>query len=99
MALQGSLDAVEPFQVRGWVRDSQDPQKALTVQIILDNRTIGTVQANLYRPDLQKAGVGTGRCAFIYNVEQKLAPQEMQQVFVRVARADGSFEDLHFRPK
>src|ERR1700733_2173076 len=99
MALQGCLDAVEPFQVRGWVRDPQNPQEALTVQIILDNGTIGTVQANLYRPDLQKAGVGTGRHAFIYNLDQKLAPQEMQQVFVRVALPDNSFEDLHFRPK
>ena len=98
MALDGSLDAVEPFQVRGWVRDPGHPQDALTVSILLHGETVGSVRADLYRADLEQAGVGTGHHAFIYNFDRKLDPADVQQVFVRAAKKDGSFEDLYHHP-
>jgi hypothetical protein len=94
MPLKGYLEAVEPFQVRGWVYDDTQPDRPLTVEILLNDQVIGSVEANLYRADLEKAQIGAGNHAFIYNLERRHEPAELEQIAVRVPRDDGTHERL-----
>lgn len=92
MALNGFLEAIEAFQVRGWVHDSENPGRVLTVEILLHGRTVGTARADLHRVDLDRAGIGDH--AFIYNFGQKLSPSDIMDVSVRVTADDGSLTTL-----
>ena len=98
MGMNGYLEAVEPFQARGWVHDPAWPQRALMVEILLNGQTIGSVLADLHRKDLEQAGIGSGNHAFIYNFDQKLDPTDMAHVSARVAAGDGSFVTLSSIP-
>jgi Sulfotransferase family len=99
MPLKGFLEAVEPFQVRGWVCDTACPDKPLTVEILLRDQAVGTTLANLYRLDLEKGGVGTGEHAFIFNFAKKLSDDDLKNVSARAGRADGPFEPLPVLPE
>jgi hypothetical protein len=94
MTLKGYVEAVEPFQVRGWVYDMAAPHRAVTVELLLRDQIITSIAASLYREDLERGGVGSGDHAFIFNLDQKLLPADMPLVSVRAVRADGSFETL-----
>ena len=95
MAFVGYLEAVDPFQVRGWAYDPEAPSRELTVEILLHGRVVGVAHANIYRKDLEHAGIGAGNHAFIYNIDQKLAASDLSQVAARVPGTDASFETLH----
>ena len=90
MAFVGYLEAVDPFQVRGWAYDPEAPSRELTVEILLHGRVVGVAHANIYRKDLEHAGIGAGNHAFIYNIDQKLAASDLSQVAARVPGTDAS---------
>jgi hypothetical protein len=92
--MKGFLEGVEPFQLRGWAYDPGDPETTLTIEIVIGERTIARVKANLYRGDLEKQGIGAGDHAFIYNFEQRLADNEIPEVSARIAKEDGTFQVL-----
>jgi Sulfotransferase family len=98
MALMGYVEAIEPFQVRGWVYDTVSPQRAVTVEVFLRGRLVGPTNASLYREDLEQGGVGSGDHAFIFNFDQKLEPSDIHNVSARAISSDGSFENLHAPP-
>jgi hypothetical protein len=96
MVLDGYLDAVEHFQARGWVYEPANPQRILTVEILLHGRKVGSVAAGLYRTDLEQAGIGAGNHAFVFNFDQKLNQADIAHVSARVAKDDGSFAALNY---
>ena len=61
--IHGSVDNVDTTMVVGWVH-STDAAEALRVQASINNRVIGEAVADLFRPDLAAANVGTGYCGF-----------------------------------
>jgi len=99
MPIKGFLEAVEPFQVRGWVCDLACPEKPLTVEILLRGEAIGTILANLYRVDLEKDGIGTGDHAFIFNFAKRLADDDLNNVSARIVQQDGASEPLPILPE
>ncbi len=60
----GSLEAVTPDRVSGWVWNPAKPAEKSTVNIYFDGLLVATVVANAYRRDLEQAKVGDGRHAF-----------------------------------
>ena len=94
MTLQGYVDAVEPFQIRGWVQDGASPQRGVTVEVLMHGKPVGTAVASLYRQDLEQGGIGSGDHAFIFNFDKQLAPGDMRHVTVRAYRLDGTCEAL-----
>jgi hypothetical protein len=66
MAYEGYIDAVDNHQISGWIYDDARRDEALTVEILVGERVIGTVRADGFRADLVAAGKGNGRHAFRY---------------------------------
>ncbi len=62
--LNGYVDYFGPNQALGWVLDSAAPSRHLNVVALKDTNIISVMVANLYRPDLQQAGIGNGHHAF-----------------------------------
>lgn len=98
MPFKGFLEAVEPFQVRGWACDFSCPEKPLKIEILLRGEAVGTTLADLYRADLEKDGVGTGDHAFIFNFANRLSDDDLSNVSARIIREDGTAEALPILP-
>lgn len=61
--LRGCIDETGP-RLRGWAQDATAPETPVLLEILHDGMVIGTILANRYRPDLRKAGLGSGCHAF-----------------------------------
>jgi hypothetical protein len=78
--IEGFIESIDHFQVRGWAYETDLPDAFLEVQIFCNGSKLGTTIANLYRDDLERAGVGRGNHAFILNVERSLSEASFSQI-------------------
>ena len=75
MGLSGGIDLLDRHGVQGWVHESDDPENPVSLVIRIDGHTAARTLANLYRADLEKAGIGTGRYGFALKLES-VSPYE-----------------------
>jgi len=52
--------------ISGWCWDRANPDRRITLNIMVDGVLTGSVLAGIYRDDLRQAGKGTGHCGFGY---------------------------------
>jgi hypothetical protein len=71
--IQGSLDALSGERAVGWAYSSL-AREALKVQATIDNQIIGEAIADLFRPDLAHAGLGSGHCGFEIRFQKVVDP-------------------------
>ncbi len=64
--LQGCVDEAGPVVVRGWAQDVSAPEHPVSLIVMAGGVYAGQVLANAYRPDLLKAGRGSGHHGFEY---------------------------------
>ena len=64
MALKGNLEEVTHERLRGWAFDPERPREAVTLRVLIDGVPTARTVANIYRGDLEAAGIGDGRHAF-----------------------------------
>jgi hypothetical protein len=76
---QGDFNGVTDNVVRGWCKstDSDDP---LTVELLVDGSVVARVLANVFRPDLKKAGIGDG--SYSFEIELKALPISSDSILV-----------------
>src|SRR5580692_6702829 len=87
--LRGNLDLVDLRRVVGWAQDDAQPDLPIALLILGDDKLIGRVLANRHRPDLQEAGIGSGRHSFEFQFPKSLAP--FKKHVLRVVReSDGT---------
>jgi hypothetical protein len=67
-ALRGGLDSPGPGLVAGWAQDVSQPEEPVTVDVWMGGTLLARVLANRYRPDLRKAGLGSGCHGFAVTV-------------------------------
>lgn len=58
----------DTLKVRGWAHDRARPHDPVEVALVAEGTALGTIKANLFRPDLQSANIGVGLHAFSQNV-------------------------------
>lgn len=92
--LTGFLDTVSREQVTGWARDLVDPDVPVSLVVSVNGVRVGTVIANAYRKDLEEAGFGTGRHAFMMRLRH---PSPVEPCTLRVQR-EGDGIDLPGSP-
>ena len=88
--LQGFIEAVvKEWHVEGWAHDPDHPDLPVLLNVFLGDKQIGSTLAHAARADLNKAGMGQGRCAFRFPSPVRLRPE--LQPTLRVVRAvDGA---------
>jgi len=88
--LEGFLDnVIEQRRIEGWALDTAHPDLPVLLDIAVRGRSIGSVLACDFRPDLLAAGKGLGRCAFYFTAPRKLDSEEIRALTVTRA-ADGA---------
>ncbi|GAB0114260.1 hypothetical protein [Acidisoma sp. C75] len=67
MALQGNLETIQDDGlIAGWCWDPTQPQRRVRLTVLVDNEPIGQTTADVFRADLEGAGIGDGCFAFSY---------------------------------
>jgi len=82
--ITGFLELASPREMRGWAYDGAEPGAHLSVEVLCGARTIGRVRAELYRRDLETAGVGQGDHAFVLRCDPALSEADLSLVSARV---------------
>jgi acyl-coenzyme A synthetase/AMP-(fatty) acid ligase/acyl carrier protein/thioesterase domain-containing protein len=90
--LRGFVDHASPSRIAGWAQFISDPEAPVCLDISIDGRIVGQVLANRYRPDLERAGLGSGRHSFEFTPPSGLAFSAQDvQVSCSVSRAALAF--------
>lgn len=61
---RGFVDVVEPDNVQGWAQDERHPEVPVCVDVLIDGEIVAQALADGARPDLARAGFGSGRHGF-----------------------------------
>ena len=94
MSLNGNVERADRHGVQGWVRDDLEPGTPVSLLVSVDGNPVSRVLANVYRQDLEQAGIGNGRHGFLLKLEG-LAPSFPHTV--RVTR-EGDSTDVPGSP-
>ncbi len=77
MKLRGNLEraamANGVLRIEGWALNEFAPQTPVQVEILHDGAACGQATANLWRPDLDQAGLGEGSCGFVAELPWRTA--------------------------
>jgi hypothetical protein len=87
--IEGYVEAVLPFQIRGWSRVVDKPGERVTVELIVDGQTVASGVADLFREDLAKAGLGDGHCAFMLKSTAPIPWDPSRALLVRAVSIAG----------
>jgi len=85
--MQGHVERLSAGELEGWVMDRANPANPIELEVLIDGEIVATVLANRYRPDLDRAGLADGRCAF--SVAMPASAESLSQVTVRRASDGG----------
>jgi uncharacterized repeat protein (TIGR03803 family) len=72
-ALSGYIDLARPDRIAGWAQNIDHPEAPVCLDIYAGGRLIGQTLANIYRQDLQRAGIGSGYHSFEFKPQQGVA--------------------------
>ena len=92
--LRGQLDRANRELIEGWAQDTDDPDAPVPLSITIDGGHVATVLADAYRPDLEKAGIASGRHSFSFRLGHLLPAARST---LRIHRASNGPE-LHGSP-
>ncbi len=76
-ALIGHVDTVSQEMISGWAVDLGIPDRGVTLEAMLGGHGVGRVVANWWRPDLARAGFGTGHHGFEFVPPEDVAAHEI----------------------
>jgi hypothetical protein len=85
--LRGYVEGVEGGELFGWIVESSQPEQSLRVQVTVDGAPLGTVDADLSRRDVARAGYGE-KHGFRVALPDELAPGHHT---IEVRSEDGLF--------
>lgn len=84
--IKGSLDTLDNTGwVTGWVFNNASADERLQVEILADGIPVADTVADLFRPDLQQAGIGDGRHGFECMLPDALLDGSIHSIEVREA--------------
>jgi hypothetical protein len=79
----GSLGAFVDGQLRGWVKAKHHDNLRVTVELLIDSSVVTETRADLFRPDVLKAGFGDGRYGFAFSLGGNLSKDSIINVRVK----------------
>jgi hypothetical protein len=72
----------------GWAWDTQHPDASVPVEVLLDGKRLGVVEADRFRPDLAAASKGNGAHGFSFELPAKVRDGKRHELRVRIPGPD-----------
>jgi len=88
MKFQLNLDECSVRGVIGWVVNHEEPDRRVTVELIIDQELIGRRLADDFREDLSEARIGNGRFGFVFPVPESIFDGESHGVQITTSAGD-----------
>lgn len=85
--IRGSVDIVTGTEVQGWAF-APGRHEAVLVQVVLNHEILGESVANIHRPDLAAAGMGSGNSGFNVQLFRPIDPLYLPFLVVKVDGGD-----------
>ena len=82
---QGSLDKPDGSVLKGWAWNPYAPADTLKLDVFGNQLPLATIEASLYRADLEEAGVGEGHHAFRFELPPNMLDGRDNSISVRIA--------------
>ncbi|MEO0296057.1 MAG: glycosyltransferase [candidate division WOR-3 bacterium] len=83
--IKGFLDGIDGQYIFGWAWDPENPEKRLEVLVYVDGEPVAEGVADLYREDLERAGIGDGRHGFRIKLPEKLFKRDINYTEIEIA--------------
>lgn len=83
----GSIERLDRYGVAGWAYNKAAPDHTVSLAISFEDRLLGTVEADLPRPDLE-AAIGSGRHGFRYAFSDEIPEDDLSKVVVQAGTVD-----------
>ena len=91
--MRSFVDGVlEGLFIAGWVHE-EALEGSSTVRLFIDGYLVDSFIADLYRPDLERAGIADGRRGFYYRIPDLFADGELHTFDVRLASTETSLSN------
>ena len=84
-SFDGFIYGADCTSFRGWAWDRNKPNTVVSVEILVDSESKGTILANEFRQDLKDGGKGNGIHAFRWNIPDELKDGEVHTLSANVA--------------
>jgi hypothetical protein len=91
-ACEGFIDFIGKNRTFGWAWCRAEPERPVDVEIRIDDQAVVVVRADRFRPDLARAGVGSGYHGFDATLPEPLSAEEKHRVSAYVLTAPGQPE-------
>jgi phytanoyl-CoA hydroxylase len=82
--LRGSVDRIDQSTIEGWITLMNAPEHKISLDVVLNEQTIGQCIADRYRLDLDEAGIAGGRCAFRFEMPAFVPASSLNQISLRI---------------
>ncbi len=83
--LEGNFDGLDGSTISGWAFDPAQPEIPVVLEVLDGDGLIARLTANLFRSDLESAGIGDGRHGFELSLARPLSPLVRHELRVRRA--------------
>lgn len=91
-ACEGFIDFIGKNRTFGWAWCRAEPERPVDVEIRIDGQPVVVARADRFRPDLARAGVGSGCHGFDVTLPEPLSAEEKHRVTAYVLTAPGQPE-------
>ncbi len=82
-SLTGYIDEADGSHIAGWIWQPLHPSARLTVDLFDGNTRLARASANQFRADLLEAGIGDGRHAFLFLLDETPLPNRRHILHLR----------------
>lgn len=89
---EGNLDTAKCDIIAGWVWDSNDSNKQVSVSIFDGDTLLASVRADGLRPDLKAAGKGDGNHAFVLPVPGSIKDGRPHSIRAKIGEGGSNWE-------
>ncbi|MBF0518117.1 MAG: radical SAM protein [Nitrospirae bacterium] len=85
---EGYVEAVEISEFSGWAYNKKTPDSPVEIEIYDSSTLIGTIKADAYRRDLEKAEIGNGCHGFRFKFPPHFVDKKNHEISVKIADTD-----------
>lgn len=80
---RGHIDSVRPARISGWAWAPWQGSRAVSLDVLIDGRIVGSCNAEQYRGDLRDAGIGDGHHGFVLLLDPPIDLTSVDTVSIR----------------